>query len=1272
MRQLLVLLVAAAGSVCSYADTFTVDGIEYVTEYSSTVNVAPSSAVNQALAGAVTIPDAIEYDGSTYTVTRVGSQAFKDNMKITSVTVGNNVAAIDESAFQGCMNLTSATFGTGLVRIDNLAFQGCTALTAIAFPEGFKYFGRSAFAGSGLNGDIVLPGSLTNVGEQAFAWTSIKSVTLRSNAEIKAGAFDYCQDITDYYFSPAVLKPVLYSNSSYGSPMTVNDGTKIHVSQATLSMLENNWYTSSPLQNYYNGAPSTFVAYGSTEGALIMKQISVADTNGGDAGSLALCFTITGTDAAHPTAALYCPPATGYNAEDLLKTGANAVIKNDLSAEGRLEIPATVTDRDGTTYTVNVIGAGAFGEYATTYYNNIAGLKFPTTLTHIGVQAFRYLQGLKGNLIIPASVQQIGHPDVPKADLFYSDNYGEVKVPGVYMMHTTANGIDWYETEAYNYFAYNYSGTQTSLNVCQEIYDKAYGYNGAEMYPKTSAFWSWHYPKNWLGNSNQVKLFDPASLGLAWTTAQTVVDISGEYDAPELVNPFELPVTYSSSNPAVATIDADGNITLGTAEGTTTLTATFAGNDEYDGPAYAETVIIRRGEPMLAEDQENHNPYNTCQALTKVTRWTPTPELYMENYMWGMPHMMDGNFYVSAFWQSNNSYEQSEWFYWENPQYLQLCYTPAFISPNYGLYYDEVGHDQQPGNTVGSFICFKVKGPGTIIVRGYTESDNAKMGICVQGNVPMLFSGTEDREIAYDYTLDAEEEAYAYVYGASLSPNGRHGYIRYIKFIPEGTVMADVSVGGIAIEEESDDVLGDGGSIGFEWREDENGGDIGGGDEPAGVKKYIGGEDGDMPIGPSRYPVLILNNATLISENGPAIEVNSHDRFLIELRGQNTIQSLNGNAAISMGTLQSEDWGGGTISIVGLDDEASLTIPSSEGVENGIYLAESALYMENFDGDISGTSYGVHFQGYDQNDWNSCTMNFGKGMTLKMRGGEAALSGFNPQSMNNLGYYDEEKEEWTEYVLLESDMEYPDIIWGDRGGSYGTQIWVDDVDPENPEGYGEGYFKILPAKYLHFGVRPESIDISIGSFGMTTFCSTQPLNFTDVDGVKAYVASEFDAEDGTLTMTQVYEVPERTGIVICGAEGTYSVPVEMNYEYYENLLVGCTVDTYIQPEENIYTNFVLSRQPSEDFLGFYRFTTSNPMGRLLEAGKAYLQIETEQLSNETGAKGFRMAFDDDETTGIKDLKDLKDSKDLIYNLSGQRIQKLQKGINIVNGKKILK
>ena len=49
-----------------------------------------------------------------------------------------------------------------------------------------------------------------------------------------------------------------------------------------------------------------------------------------------------------------------------------------------------------------------------------------------------------------------------------------------------------------------------------------------------------------------------------------------------------------------------------------------------------------------------------------------------------------------------------------------------------------------------------------------------------------------------------------------------------------------------------------------------------------------------------------------------------------------------------------------------------------------------------------------------------------------------------------------------------------------------------------------------------------------------------------------------------------------------------------------------------------------------------------------------------------------LTFDGEDATGLMDLKDLNDSNDLIYNIAGQRIQKMQKGINIINGKKILK
>lgn len=48
----------------------------------------------------------------------------------------------------------------------------------------------------------------------------------------------------------------------------------------------------------------------------------------------------------------------------------------------------------------------------------------------------------------------------------------------------------------------------------------------------------------------------------------------------QLVNPNNLPITYTSSNPYVASVDGNGNVTLNS-WGTTTITATFAGNDKY-------------------------------------------------------------------------------------------------------------------------------------------------------------------------------------------------------------------------------------------------------------------------------------------------------------------------------------------------------------------------------------------------------------------------------------------------------------------------------------------------------------------------------------------------------------------------------------------------------------------------------------------------------------------------------------------------------------------
>jgi hypothetical protein len=56
------------------------------------------------------------------------------------------------------------------------------------------------------------------------------------------------------------------------------------------------------------------------------------------------------------------------------------------------------------------------------------------------------------------------------------------------------------------------------------------------------------------------------------------------------------------------------------------------------------------------------------------------------------------------------------------------------------------------------------------------------------------------------------------------------------------------------------------------------------------------------------------------------------------------------------------------------------------------------------------------------------------------------------------------------------------------------------------------------------------------------------------------------------------------------------------------------------------------------------------------------------------APQFVMGFDDDETTGIRTIDITPEgwnNAPAIYNLSGQRLNSLQKGVNIVNGKKVI-
>ena len=76
---------------------------------------------------------------------------------------------------------------------------------------------------------------------------------------------------------------------------------------------------------------------------------------------------------------------------------------------------------------------------------------------------------------------------------------------------------------------------------------------------------------------------------------QTYETIVGSEDVPILLNPNNVPVTYSSSDSSVVEIDASNNITF-VDEGTCTLTASFAGDSVYQSKSVTCDVVVTVGD----------------------------------------------------------------------------------------------------------------------------------------------------------------------------------------------------------------------------------------------------------------------------------------------------------------------------------------------------------------------------------------------------------------------------------------------------------------------------------------------------------------------------------------------------------------------------------------------------------------------------------------------------------------------------------------------------
>ena len=234
---LMLCMVALAVMLALGASAANIDGIDYSFENGE---ATVTSENKNCLLEIVNIPETVEYEGKTYTVTIIANSAFKDNTVVKEITTPSTIKGIYAHAFRSMTALTKVTLNasnsfkafhdaefyqcralksvdmSGCVGLTGIGdggtyddtFVDCTSLESVVLPKGINYIGvraffncsklgdienldfenvtyvgYKAFWGPKLTGDVILSENATYIGSHAFRDTNITSIVMRMGSD---------------------------------------------------------------------------------------------------------------------------------------------------------------------------------------------------------------------------------------------------------------------------------------------------------------------------------------------------------------------------------------------------------------------------------------------------------------------------------------------------------------------------------------------------------------------------------------------------------------------------------------------------------------------------------------------------------------------------------------------------------------------------------------------------------------------------------------------------------------------------------------------------------------------------------------------------------------------------------------------------------------------------------------------------------------------------------------------------------------------------------
>lgn len=215
MKKIILLVLIALVTMGAKAYDFSVDGVYYnvIDKSGKVVEVTKGDAK---YSGSVTIPATVSSDGVSYTVSKIGSDAFYQCTNLESVTLGSKIETIGYRAFIDCSSLSSINLNDQIVTFEDYAFKGCTSLTSVVIGGSVDNMGVDVFAGCSDLKTVEIHEGASIIGSTAFLnCKKLTTVTVPNSVlTIGNGAFGNCVSLTEAKIGNGVQ--IIPSDAFYG------------------------------------------------------------------------------------------------------------------------------------------------------------------------------------------------------------------------------------------------------------------------------------------------------------------------------------------------------------------------------------------------------------------------------------------------------------------------------------------------------------------------------------------------------------------------------------------------------------------------------------------------------------------------------------------------------------------------------------------------------------------------------------------------------------------------------------------------------------------------------------------------------------------------------------------------------------------------------------------------------------------------------------------------------------------------------------------------